>query len=951
MKAQTILFYMVLLCIAPIIAQDAIVKGRVVDIYSNVPLSNVEIYIEKSLFSTTTDVEGLFLITATQLPQGEQILIVKSKEYTPQRIQITIQNGKIVNLDPILLQIDITKVETQTGIISLSDNELDQDEGSVYSVSGLLQAYKDVFINAAAFDFSATFFSPRGLGNANGKVLINGLEMNQQFNGRPQWGNWGGLNDVLRNREFSMGLTPNDFTFGDIAGTAHIVMRASQYRKGGRVSFASSNRSYQGRIMATYNSGLTKKGWAYSVSVARRFGEEGFVEGTLYDANSFFASAEKKLNKNHSLNLTAFYTPNLRGRSTAITKEIRDLKGIRYNPNWGYQNGRIRNSRVRKISTPIFQFNHYWRLSEKTKLNTNIGYQFGYIENSRIDNNGTRIVETTQGQQFFVGGARNPLGNYYQRLPSFFLKNPNPSAYDYQLAFQAQQEFVNDGQLNWVKLYRANTDSQGNPRFATYVLQNDVTQDTQISANILFTTQISDWIDMSGNITYRSLISENYAEVADLLGSSGYLDIDSFTEAASGDASELQTNLAQSNLRTPNRIVVEGDRYKYNYQLNAKVISGFGQVKFKFNKTDFYFGVTGGTTHYKRTGLFENGNFPGQRSFGDSETVSFSIYGVKGGVIYKVTGRHLIDINAGYFTKAPTLRNSFSNARQNNDVIIGGGEEIIQNLNLSYRYRSPIVKARLTGFYNSLQNQTDLGFYFTENISGLGINKDAFVQEIMTGINTRSLGVELGIEAQVTPTFKLKTAASVGQYIYTNNPNLYLTSDDFEIPIFFGNGTVKLQDYHVAKGPERAYQIGFEYRDTSFWWIGVTGNYFSNAYIDVNNLARTANFTTDFDGQTFNDYDEALAGELLQQEEFEDYVLVNVVGGKSWRIKRYFLGFFATVNNILNQDYVTGGFEQGRNTNFRRIREDKSRKNGPIFGNRYFFGRGTTYYFNIYVRF
>ncbi len=47
--------------------------------------------------------------------------------------------------------------------------------------------------------------------------------------------------------------------------------------------------------MGTYNSGLNKNGWAYAVSAARRFGEGGYQDGTLYDSNSFFASVEKKL--------------------------------------------------------------------------------------------------------------------------------------------------------------------------------------------------------------------------------------------------------------------------------------------------------------------------------------------------------------------------------------------------------------------------------------------------------------------------------------------------------------------------------------------------------------------------------------------------------------------------------------------------------------------------------
>jgi hypothetical protein len=80
-------------------------------------------------------------------------------------------------------------------------------------------------------------------------------------------------------------------------------------------------------------------------------------------------------------------------------------------------------------------------------------------------------------------------------------------------------------------------------------------------------------------------------------------------------------------------------------------------------------------------------------------------------------------------------------------------------------------------------------------------------------------------------------------------------------------------------------------------------------------------------------------------------MLVNIIGGKSWRVNNYFVGFFATINNVLNQEYVTGGFEQSRLANFRRMREDQSRDNGPLFGNRYFFGNGTTYYLNIYIRF
>ena len=84
--------------------------------------------------------------------------------------------------------------------------------------------------------------------------------------------------------------------------------------------------------------------------------------------------------------------------------------------------------------------NHFWNINENTILNANIGYQFGKIGNTRLDN----------------GGNRNPTGSYYQKLPSFFLKDENPSTNDYQMAYLAEQEFINDGQIDWKSIYAGN---------------------------------------------------------------------------------------------------------------------------------------------------------------------------------------------------------------------------------------------------------------------------------------------------------------------------------------------------------------------------------------------------------------------------------------------------------------------------------------------------------------
>ena len=934
-----------------ITAQEAVVKGRIVDTNSSDPIEGVQVRILESVFSTETDTKGLFAFTHTDLPQGEQVLIVSKSGYNTQQIQVVIQNNSPINLDPILFEIDLSEIEAQIGIISLSDNELDQDEGTSFNTSGLLQSGRDAFLNAAAFDFSATFFRPRGYDNANGKVLINGLEMNKMFTGRPQWSNWGGLNDVQRNREFTQGLKASDYAFGNVGGITNIIMRASQYREGGRISYASGNRGYRGRMMGSYNSGVNQEGWSYSVLLSRRYGDEGFQEGTLYDANSFFASVEKKINDEHSLNFTGFYTPNRRGRSAPNTQEVVDLKGIKYNPNWGYQDGEKRNSRVREIAEPTFTLNHYWDISDKTRLNTNIGLQTGRNGQTRLDGGGTRLEEGENGEPAFIGGARNPFGNYYQRLPSYFLRFPEVTATNYANAYLAQQEFVNDGQLDWTSIYAANQRAVANGGNTIFALQENRTDDTTIMANTIFSHVLSENITLNGNLSYRSLHSENFTELVDLLGGTGYLDVDFFAGDDQQNEGVNVGDVAQSDIRNRNRIVQEGDRYKYNYDMDANEVSGFAQGQFKYSKVDFYAAVSGGSISYQRTGIYENGNFPGAESFGESEKLSFTNYGIKAGGVYKLTGRHLIDMNVGLLQNAPSIRNSFTNARVSNATAIDISEEKISNVDLSYIFRSPIVKARVTGYYTKFKDGSDLGFYFTENIAGQGLEQDAFIQEVMTGIDKRHLGAEFGIEAQVTPTIKLVSAAAVGQYTFDNNPNLYITSDDLDGAVSFGDGTAKLKNVHVAGGPERAFNVGFEYRDPDFWNFGLTANYFSNAYLDVNNLSRTAAFSTDYDGNTFNDYDETVARDLLQQEQFDNYSLVNIRGGKSWRLGDYFVGFFATINNILDTEYKTGGFEQGRKSNFRDLNEDANLPNGRIFGPRYFFGNGTTYYVNAYVRF
>ena len=749
MNKTIILIVLFLLCFTTIYSQNIII-GIVVDNNSESPLSNVFVRVKNTNVTTKSDINGFFHLK--DLSNGSYVLEIKFNGFETQNFPIEL-SGKTLDLGSIILYKDITE-EQDISIITITDDELNNDASAADNISGLLHASKDIFLRTAAFEFSSSFFRIKGLDSGNGKVLINGIEMNKVYDGRAQWSNWGGLNDVLRNQEFSNGLSPSNFTFGGVLGSTNMDTRASQQRPGTRISYSSSNRSYEHRVMATHSTGISEKGWAMTFSASRRLGNEGFNEGTSYNAYAVFASIEKKINENHSLNFTGIFTPNRRGKSSPNTQEVFDLKGIKYNEYWGNLNGKKRNSRIKEVVEPILMFSHYWNVSENVTLQTNGSYQFGKIGNSRLD---------------FNGGS-NPSPSYYQILPSYFLRYNDLSG-----AYNAQENFVNNGQLNWDRIFDANTTNASVALNNAYVLYEDRNDDKQFTINTIYNAEINNNISINGKLEYKGLRSKNFAEVLDLLGGVGYLDINNFADT------EVQM---QNDVLNPNRVVGVGDKFRYNFNLSSVLINAFAQVQFKYNKIDFYAAAKISKITNQREGLYQNGRFENS-SFGKSEKLNFINYGIKTGATYKINGRNLIDANFAYLTQAPTIRNSFSNARENNNIVNDLQSEKVFSSDVSYIRRGPIITSRVTTYYTEIEDATEISFYFADGVGG---DNTAFVQEILSGIEKKQLGLEFGLEAQVTPTIKLKGAASIGSFTYANNPDLYLTSDVTNEGIFDENG-------------------------------------------------------------------------------------------------------------------------------------------------------------------
>src|SRR5690606_17175236 len=298
-----------------------------------------------------------------------------------------------------------------------------------------------------------------------------------------------------------------------------------------------TNRSYNQRVLATYNTGLMENGWAFMGSAARRWAEEGVIEGTFYDSWAYFLAAEKKINDKHSVVLSAFGAPTRRSTNSPNTQEVYDMMGKDYNAYWGWQDGEKRSERIRKFHEPLIMLTHHWTISSKSKLTTTLGYQFGKDSRSRLD--------------WFK--ANNPSPIYYRNMPSYY-ENPDGGAASEEEISELINMWQNDqsfSQIDWTDIYNQNYNRQGGG--AAYVLAADVNEDQTMTFATNLKSQISENFKLIAGLNYQNTTSELYREVVDLLGGSYFVNYNA-----------LQRSYYNVDEATDRRIY-EGDKYQYNY--------------------------------------------------------------------------------------------------------------------------------------------------------------------------------------------------------------------------------------------------------------------------------------------------------------------------------------------------------------------------------------------------
>ncbi len=896
---------LILLVLGPVMgiyAQTFTVTGRITDSEKEINLPAVLVRIGTQ--QTASRADGSFELQG--ISQGEAVIDFSLNGYEDLMKQINVQSDTdlgIVALKPEPVS------DLNAGLAELSLASLDSDDDSrSQNISGLLSSSNDVFVSAASYTFSSAYFRMRGYDADLNSTYLSNSPINDAETGRTLWALWGGLNDATRNKVSVNGLAPSNFSFGNLGSVTNIITRASQHRAQTKLTYSSTNRTYTNRLMLTHSTGLMDNNWAFTISASKRWGNGGYVEGTYYDAYAWFIGVEKRLNQHHSLAFTALSAPVKRGMQGGSVQEVYDLTDNNfYNPNWGYQDGEVRNARIRTMNQPIMVLNHYWKLNNSTQITSTASYLFGKTSTSALN----------------WYNAADPRPDYYRYLPSYF---PTPD-YESFIGETIAEKWRNDPsvrQINWDRLYQVNYLGNQMGEQAHYIIEDRHNDQSQINLSSFINHELSKG-RLSGGIEYSSYTGSYYKVLNDLLGGNFWVDIDQFAER---DFPGNDTTI-QNDLTNPNRIIKEGDRFGYDYKLHQNSGNIWGLAQFSTHKLDYYAGAQLSYTTFWREGFMKNGRAP-ENSLGNSEKTDFFDYALKAGGTYKLTGRHFFEVNGAYMTRAPYIRNSFLSPRTKDALTPDIKSEKILSGEISYHMRAPLAKVRLTAYYTTFSDQSEItGFYHDDYRT--------FVNYVMYGINKTHQGIEAGAEVKLLPQLSAVVAGNLGNYRFTNRPFATISFENGSRPDT--TALIYQNNFYVSGTPQTAGSFGLKYAGPGYLFVEASVNYYDNIYLDFNPERRTSLAIENLGPG------DPMIGNITRQEKLPNGYTLDLSIGKSFRIHgKYFLQLNLSVNNLLdNKEIITGGYEQNR--------FDFETKNIGKFPPKYYYAYGRNYFLNIGFRF
>ena len=896
------------------VVRSAEIRGRVVDSATGEPVSGVTVRLIGQNISQRTSSDGRFAIM--NAAAGDDILILISATITSLEIQVKITED-VEDIGDIKVTVTASFVELPP-VGEIDEELLDDDVGGFgwQGISPTVALSNDIYLGAVGYRLSPFRFRVRGYGGGYESKYINGVNFNDRYRGVFNYSSVGALNDFTRRGDAERYNEPGRFTYGSPGGSDNIDIKAGGFSKGGKISVLSTNRDYRLRATAGYSTGIMKNGWAFTFGAGGRFSDEGDIEGTFYRNAAYIFSAEKQFSGNeHNISFITFGSPAIRGLPGVSFQEVYDLTGNNlYNPNWGYQNGKKRNSRIVKAYDPTAIFSHTWNIGKETRLVSGVGLHFSMYGNTALN---------------WYDGP-DPRPDYYRYLPSY--NSDDEDVFErYTQLWESRNPHV--VQIDWDNLYTTNylASMSGNGA-AIYMVENRRSDLLEATFNSTLNARINELHTITAGVELRTSRSMQYKIVEDLLGADHARDIDKFAER------DFQGNSAiiMNDLNHPNRIARKGDIFGYNFDIDINSAGLWIINRYNMRRIELYYGGQVKYSRFQRNGLMRNGRFP-DSSYGRGAAHTFIDPGFKSGAVYKLSGRHFITVHASAETEAPLPGNAYVSPKITDNTVgrlTSGGS---WSADANYIFSMKRLSGRLSLFQTEFINRMERVSYYHDAAA-------TFVNHILLGVDRRHRGLELGLKYTLNNNWNFTFAGTVAEYVYANNPDGVISyengsADDMREKVY-------LRNYKLGGMPQTAgtFAVNWFYK---YWFISLYVSGVANNYIEIapfRRLASNYENSPDHAGIVLTNPDDMATYRLLTgQEKLANAATIDFSIGKIYYMRnRNAVNFNLSVNNILdNRDICIGGYESGRlDLNY----PDRYRS-------KYYYARGINFYLSAGYRF
>ena len=781
---------------------------------------------------------------------------------------------------------------TNESAFTFTEAQLGEDDDMSQNVT-IISSNNNIYASEVGFLFSPVRFRYRAFNQKYNDVYINGAAVNDMESGQFRYSLVGGLNQQTKNQEFSLPFESNNFSMSGMAGSNNYNFRPAQMPAGHRITLSGANRNYTLRGMYTYNSGLSNKGWAYSANITYRWADRGYVEGTFYNSLSYFLGVQKVINDAHSLSLVTWGNPTERASQGASTDEMYWLANNKYyNPYWGYQNGKKRNSRVVNDFAPTAVLTWDWDIDHETRLTTSLLGKYSMYQSTKLNYN----------------NSENPQPDYWKLMPSSFFNVWNEDDYynrtaqdlaNWTTAYSYLSGREDDRQIDFDRLIYSNRQVSAQGGDAMYFIQAKHNDVLNFSLSSTLNTKLNTNTSFSIGMLFGTNNARHYQTMEDMLGASVYHNINTYALGNYADTDDR----VQYDLNNRNGAIKEGDVFGYDYYIKVNKGTAWSSISTKTGKWFLMAAAKISGTGMQRDGKMRNG-MAAENSYGKSGTATFLDGGAKAGATWNIGRGHILTLGAGYEWKAPTAATAFAAPEINNDFVTNLKNERILSTELGYSYQTSWLKLNLNGYYSLIDNATEWqNFYFDD------INSFSYVS--LTDQQKAYYGIEAGARIKVTSSFDVTLIGTMSEAKNMKDAHVrYMNSTTgvYVDDICYNKG------HHENGTPLTAASIGLSYH-AGGWFLDLNTNWYDRIYLSsapcfyykqsLDNRQR-------YIGDVLDNQGNYMPG-ILDQAKGHGGFMVDASIGRSIRMKKGSLSINLSITNLLNnQNITTWGYEQGR---------------------------------------